>query len=484
MSKLMGLRSLVFNEPHLVTPAYAETVLAVLSDKLGISEGLYEIQNDPKEAREDMLQEGGVYVLPIVGSMVHRGGMLDALSGINSYEGLQAKLEEALNDNSVKSILLDMDSPGGTVAGAFDLRDFILSAREHKPIYALARDTMASAAYLIGSACDKVYTTQTGSLGSIGVVAMHVDQSEANAKQGVKPTFIYAGDYKVAGNGHAPLDEKSLGYLQESVNDSYELFVNAVADARGIDSQVIRDTEARVYRGEKAVAIGLADGVRSFDATIQELANVSPKRVQSNSMKGNLRMDHEEMEKLQADLAQTSADLEKTKGNLEFLQGALIKEGYTITAEGLVKAKEPEMIEVAGVLTDKASLPEHVVAALEEAVKEKADAALTERASAELPHFKGEAAKALLSAVETLGEEEKAAAMEALKAADVNLSELMTETGETKVESGFETASEKLDAAIEAYASKHNVPKFKATAAVLETAEGRELHKQAAKERK
>ena len=279
MTNYLHLRDMIFNQPHLCTPEYAETVLHFLGDKLGVDSKAYSPQGEGKEQKPSMIQGNGTYVLPIQGSMVHKGGFLDAMSGIQSYGQIESKIQEALDDNLVKSILLDMDSPGGTVAGAFDLHDYILSAKQKKPIYAISRDTMSSAAYLIGSACDKVYTTQTGSVGSIGVVAMHVDQSEANEKRGVKPTFIYAGKYKTAGNPHQALEGEALDYLQESVNDSYEMFVNAVAKARGIDPKVIRDTEARVYRGEKAVAIGLADGVRSFEATLKELAETRPKRV-------------------------------------------------------------------------------------------------------------------------------------------------------------------------------------------------------------
>ena len=121
------------------TPDYAETVMAVLSDRLNIDQGMFTASEKPKEASESMVSNG-VYHLPILGSMVHRGGALDAASGIQSYQAIQANLQEALDNPQVKSIMLEMDSPGGSVAGAFDLRDFIMEAKEQKPIYAYAKD--------------------------------------------------------------------------------------------------------------------------------------------------------------------------------------------------------------------------------------------------------------------------------------------------------------------------------------------------------
>lgn len=164
------------------------------------------------------------------------------------------------------------NSPGGSVAGAFDFRDYLMSKKGTKPVYALAEDAMCSAAYLIGSTADKVYATQTARVGSIGVVAMHTDVSGKMGKDGLKPTFISAGKFKTAGNPYEKLEGEKLKYLQDSVDESYDMFINAVADARGIDKKVIRDTEARVYGSKKAVEIGLADSIRTYESVIAEMS--------------------------------------------------------------------------------------------------------------------------------------------------------------------------------------------------------------------
>ena len=271
MSKFSHLSSLVFNKPLMVTQDYAETIAVVLSDRLNLDvEGL-QIKSDAKDQRAATTNKG-VAVIPIIGSMSHRATGIEAMSGMTSYATLQKQFEAAFNDPNVGSILMDIDSPGGSVAGAFDFRDYLMSKKGTKPVYALARDAMCSAAYLIGSTADKVYATQTARVGSIGVVAMHTDASGKMEKEGLKPTFISAGKFKTAGNPYEKLEGEKLKYLQDSVDESYDMFINAVAEARGIDKKVIRDTEARVYGGKKAVEIGLADGIRTYESVLAEMS--------------------------------------------------------------------------------------------------------------------------------------------------------------------------------------------------------------------
>ena len=477
MKQYLKLHELIFNQPHMCTPDYAETVMAVLSDRLNIDQGMFTASEKPKEASESMVSNG-VYHLPILGSMVHRGGALDAASGIQSYQAIQASLQEALDNPQVKSIMLEMDSPGGSVAGAFDLRDFIMEAKEQKPIYAYAKDTMASAAYLIGSAATKVYGSQTSSVGSIGVVAMHIDQSERNKQQGIKPTFVHAGSMKTAGNPHEPLEGEALNYLQESVNTSYEMFIDAVADARGLDKQDIRDTEARVYRGQEAAKLGLIDGVKSYDAVMEELAGISQRGILTQTKTKGMKMETD-VEKLQADLTEAQDKMATLQGNHEVLQAAVIAEGYTINAEGISRDEpeaEPEMIEVAGVMTDKASLPDHVVSALEDATKEKATAELKELAEANFPNFNPQAAVTLTEALESYtGDKEEV--MSQLKAADTLLAGTMDEEGESSVEADMTDPKESMDALVKDYMSEHSVDIHKARVEVAKTAEGRELQK-------
>lgn len=481
--KYKHLAGLVFNQPLLCTEDYAETILAVMGEDFGVDPSAYSVNSTEAREQSVKLEGDGTFVLPIIGSMTHRASSLDALSGIQSYQDIKNKLQAAVDDPKVKSILLDVDSPGGTVSGAFDLRDYILSIRGKKPIVALARDSMASAAYLISSATDKVYTTQTGRVGSIGVVAMHVDKTEAVKRQGIKPTFLYKGHYKTAGNAFEKLEGEKFDYLQDGINSSYELFVNAVAESRGLKAEAIRDTEARVYLGKAAVEAGLADSVKSYEEVIEELASQREYNSKSINLKGP-KMDKDKLENAETDVVQLSAEVEKLKTANETLQALIIGEGYKITAEGLVKESEPEMIEVAGVMTDKASLPEHVVTALESAAKEKEEATLKADATAALPNFAEDQAVTLFSALSNLDEDAKEKTLTALKSADTALGQLMKEDGETDTTPDLVSYKDKLDAMIQSAQAEHNVSRAKATADVLETAEGKALWKQVMKEDK
>jgi signal peptide peptidase SppA len=217
-----------------------------------------------------------IALVPILGPLAKRGSFLDSLFGFGNYEDVQARFDAAVADPSIDAILLEIDSPGGEAAGAFDLADKIYSARGSKPVWAIANDSAFSAAYAIGSAADKLFLTRTGGVGSIGVLAAHVDQSGYDEKQGVKVTTLFAGSRKNDFNAHEPLSEDAAGFLQAEVNRLYGLFVDTVARNRGITPDTIRATEAALFFGDDAVKVGLADGVGTFESTIQSLAATLP----------------------------------------------------------------------------------------------------------------------------------------------------------------------------------------------------------------
>lgn len=464
MKNLPNIAGLVFNQPLLITPQYAETLSVVLSDRIGFSAEGMNINSGEADKRSESLVGKGTYVLPVVGSMSHRATGIEALSGMTSYSQLRNKLEAAYDNPDIKSILLDFDSPGGMVAGAFDLRDYIMSNRGKKPVYALSRDGMYSAAYLLGSAADKVFTTQTGGVGSIGVVAMHLDQSKKNEMAGVKPTFIYAGKYKTAGNPHEALQGEALEYMQESVNDSYDMFVKAVAEARGIDEKVVRDTQARVYKGQKGIKLGLADGINTLENLITDLSEQSPKIYSFNSKGFN--MENDELKEVATKLEQATTELAAARSNNEKLTKMILDEGYKITAEGLVKEAAPEMIEVEGVLIDKATLPEPVVKALQD----KAEQELKASATAMFPNLREEVSTKLYAAFAK--DEDMVKTLASLNTA---VGSMLAESGDTTPGAESLTAQEKLDKMVAERIAATNENKYTAYAKVAETKEGKAL---------
>ena len=455
MSKFSHLSSLVFNRPLMVTQDYAETIAVVLSDRLDLDvEGL-QIKSEAKDQREASTTAKGIAVIPIIGSMSHRATGIEAMSGMTSYATLQKQFDAAFNDPNVGSILMDIDSPGGSVAGAFDFRDYLMSKKGTKPVYALARDAMCSAAYLIGSTADKVYATQTARVGSIGVVAMHTDASGKMEKDGIKPTFISAGKFKTAGNPYEKLEGEKLKYLQDSVDESYDMFINAVADARGIDKKVIRDTEARVYGGKKAVEIGLADGIRTYESVLAEMS--AP-----NFTNQGIKMENVDTEKLET----LEAKVTKLSSDNEALRKQVLEAGFTITKDGLVAKDKEEMISVDGEQFAVSTLPASVVAAL----REKADAELTQAATTEYPNLKASVAKKLYA---TFGEDEEM--KEALSAFNAKMGSFLEEKGNTDPGVEQKTAQEKYDAAVKANMEATGADKITAYANVANTEEGKKL---------
>ena len=204
---------------------------------------------------------GAVAVLDISGPLVSRpAGFCSPLS----YGEIREAFDTALNDESISHIVLCIDSPGGEVAGLFDLADHIYHARDKKLITAVVDDMAASAAYAIASSASQVLVSRTGVVGSVGVVSYHIDQSGLNERLGVKVEYIYAGERKVDGNPHQPLSDAARERFQTEVDDLYEMFVQLVARNRGLDIDAVRATEAGTFRGLKAINAGFADALMPF----------------------------------------------------------------------------------------------------------------------------------------------------------------------------------------------------------------------------
>jgi signal peptide peptidase SppA len=174
----------------------------------------------------------------------------------------------------VHSIILAIESPGGEVDGTQAAADVIRSVRGKKPIVTLVDGLAASAGYWLGSAADKVYITgDTAMVGSIGVVMTHTDYSQAEKARGVNVTEITAGKYKRIASEHAPLSQEGRASIQDMVDHIYSVFVDAVAQSRGVSADTVHEkmADGRVFLGKQAIDAGLVDGVSSMDALIADL---------------------------------------------------------------------------------------------------------------------------------------------------------------------------------------------------------------------
>lgn len=216
----------------------------------------------------------GVAVLPLEGVMAKRANLFSQISGGVSTQLVQRDLQDAASDPAVHSIILSIDSPGGTVDGTETLASAIRAAREKKPVVALASGTMASAAYWVGSAAESIYITDgTTQVGSIGVVATHMDVSKAEEARGVKTTEVFAGKFKRINSQYGPLTDAGRATMQEQVDYTYSLFVQAVATQRGVSvDKVLNDmADGRVFMGQQAIDAGLVDGVSTLSALVERL---------------------------------------------------------------------------------------------------------------------------------------------------------------------------------------------------------------------
>ncbi|MBE0598308.1 MAG: S49 family peptidase, partial [Desulfuromonadales bacterium] len=221
--------------------------------------------------------EGSTGILPITGTLVHRGGYLAAASGITSYEAIRQTFDAAMADPAVHRLVLEIDSCGGEVHGLFDLADHIYQARGKKPITAVVNEQAYSAAYLLASAADRIVLPRTGGVGSIGVIVAHFDQSGFDEKTGVKVTHIFAGKQKAECSPHAPLSPEAHKRIQGRIDELYNLFVGTVARNRGIAESAVRGTEAGIFTGKKALAAGLADEIAAAEMVFVRSKDAGPK---------------------------------------------------------------------------------------------------------------------------------------------------------------------------------------------------------------
>lgn len=266
------LASRLFGTPLLIHRPKLDVILSVVGQRIGMADvpampmmDMAVFQRPPLAAAPE-----GIAVIPIHGSLVKRSLGMEAASGLTSYGEISAMLDAALADPQVSGILLDIDSPGGEASGSFELARRVREVAALKPVWAVANDAAYSAAYAIAASAQRLFVTETGGVGSIGVIALHVDQSIKDAKDGYHYTAITAGAHKNDYSPHEPLSDAAKTELQGEVDRLYAIFTEHVAAMRGLDLDAVRATEAGLYFGSNAVAQGLADGVQTLEATLSQ----------------------------------------------------------------------------------------------------------------------------------------------------------------------------------------------------------------------
>lgn len=281
---LHRIAGLVFNTPLAIDEQAGRVVLAALGDRVGlnvVNAGVVtpvELQASSFYGQRCeggyVRTQGGTAIVPVVGELVNRGSYLGAPSGLTSYEGLQQQARLLAEDQNVKSIVLDMKSPGGEFSGMIETAAAFKRLDAKKPVFAVVNDLAASAAYCIASAARKIIVSPFGRVGSIGVITFHADMSKALAKGGVTVTIMQAGAHKADGSPMLPLDPAVKAEMMGVIGGAYDKFVKAVALNRPkLGEKAARETEARVYWDSDAVDAGLADAVGTLDALLAGLGD-------------------------------------------------------------------------------------------------------------------------------------------------------------------------------------------------------------------
>lgn len=217
--------------------------------------------------------KGKVVIVPLAGYISHKPSIWSAMGFETSSEVFGQWMESLVANSDVGAIVIDVDSPGGTVLGASGITDKIYSLRGKKPIIAVVNDLMASAAYFIGSAADEIVADPDSLTGSIGTIGLHVDWSGALEQAGIKPTFIYAGKFKAEGNPYEPLTDEAKKDWQNMVDDYYDTFVGAVARNRNITKSKVGSDfgQGRVLKADKARNAGMVDRIATMEQVIDDL---------------------------------------------------------------------------------------------------------------------------------------------------------------------------------------------------------------------
>ncbi|WP_319568369.1 S49 family peptidase [Cohaesibacter marisflavi] len=223
----------------------------------------------------------GVAVIPIEGTLVHKGAFIGQSSGETSYQGIQTQINLAAKSREVKAVVFEMDSYGGQVAGAFQTAEMIRRLSAMKPTMAILTDFAYSAGYLLGSQARKMVMPQHGGAGSIGVITMHADFSRQIEEMGVSVTILAAGEQKAKGNPYEPLDDAYVAATRQELEGMRQSFAEAVSLGRQgrISKADALKTEAGCFDGKEAKRLGLVDAVGNpIDAFAEFVAAVNRAR--------------------------------------------------------------------------------------------------------------------------------------------------------------------------------------------------------------
>ena len=277
--------------------AMATATWAIQEDALrAICSAIHAETIGAKSARKLPKVAGNVAVLPLHGVISQRSSIWQEVFGGTDTEGFGAAFTTAINSPKVGAVLLDVDSPGGTINGVPELADVVYRGSQIKPVAAIADTQMASAAYWVGSQVGgsrkRLAAAPSADVGSIGVFRVHEDISEMLAMDGIDVSFIAVPEFKTEANPYEPLSESARVHHMSQVQAAYDMFVGHVARGRGVNKSMVKDAfgKGRMFHAQQAAEMGLVDRVATLGTLLHETgaSNAVVTTAQSNALSDEL----------------------------------------------------------------------------------------------------------------------------------------------------------------------------------------------------
>jgi signal peptide peptidase SppA len=265
--------------PWALTPSMRAIVARILVQRIAGQDA------DPAElaalvARQNLPQpaKGGVAIIPVYGVIAPRLNLFSDFSGGTTFEALTKQLHDAVANADVKTIVFDVDSPGGNVAGATEFAREMLKARTQKPIIAQAQYLMASAAYWVMSCATEIVAAPSAKVGVPEVYALYDDISEALKLEGIKREVIFAGKFKPEGVDDGPLSPEGRAHIKALCEAFYSYEVADIAKGRGVKESDVRNGfgEGRILTAADALALGMINKIGTLSDTLARVMTAAP----------------------------------------------------------------------------------------------------------------------------------------------------------------------------------------------------------------
>ncbi|MHC4464309.1 MAG: signal peptide peptidase SppA [Planctomycetota bacterium] len=270
--KAISILPQVYGKVWAIVPDAIHSIMAQAPSQPVVDAAEFEAYRQKESTRFNKIT-GQVHILPLQGMLTPKASILSLFLGGTPLDFFAEAFDSAMANDKVGAIVLDIDSPGGSVYGVHELAEKIYKARGKKPIIASVNGLGASAAYWIASAADEIVVTPSGEVGSIGVIAIHEDISGLNEKLGLKYTMLTAGKYKAEGIEHEPLTDEAKDALQQRVDEYYDMMTKDIARNRGVTQAKVKSGfgEGRVLGAKQAKTAGVIDHIATMERVLTKV---------------------------------------------------------------------------------------------------------------------------------------------------------------------------------------------------------------------